>query len=156
MFIALPFALLGGLIAAVAEGGKLSLGSLAGLLLVLGLAARGTVLLVRHFQRMREAGGEFGPALVTTGTRERLGGLIAPVAVTAVFLLPAAFFGSAAGLEIVQPMAVAVLGGLVTAVLLMAFVVPAAYLVFGKGAGERVTDEALAEPTVQSGGDSDA
>jgi len=157
-FVALPFALLGGVAAAAIDTGTLSLGAAAGLVLVLGLAARGTVLLVRHFQRLRDDGAEPGPALVLRGTRERIGGLLAPLAATAVFFLPAAFFGPAAGLEIVQPTAVAVLGGLVTAAVLIAFVVPVVYLVFGAGAGGRVSDDALEpEPaTVDSGGSSDA
>ena len=57
----------------------------------------------------------------------------------ALFFLPVLFFGTAAGLEIVHPLAVTVLGGLVTSTVLVAFVVPALYLVFG--ASQSTVDE---------------
>jgi len=144
-FVALPFALSGGVLLTVLADGGLSLGSLAGLLLVLGVAARGTVALVRRCRRLRDDGVEFGPGLVVRGTYEALGGVIATAVALALFFLPVLFFGAAAGLEIVHPMAVAVLGGLVTSTVLVAFVVPALYLVFGARRGEPVTDAALAE-----------
>ncbi|MEU5260940.1 efflux RND transporter permease subunit [Amycolatopsis sp. NPDC021455] len=135
-FVALPFALSGGLLLTVLVDGGLSLGSLAGLLLVLGVAARGAVTLIRHFRRLRDDGVEFGPGLVVRGTHEALGGVVATAAALGLFFLPVLFFGTAAGLEIVHPMAVAVLGGLVTSTVLVAFVVPALYLVFGARRGE--------------------
>jgi Cu/Ag efflux pump CusA len=141
-FVALPFALSGGLLLSVLVDGVLSLGSLAGLLLVLGVATRGTVALVRHFRRLRDDGAEFGPGLVARGTREALGGVIATAVALALFFLPVLFFGTAAGLEIVHPMAVTVLGGLITSTVLVAFVVPALYLVFGARAATEATEAA--------------
>jgi Cu/Ag efflux pump CusA len=144
-FVALPFALSGGVLLTVLADGGLSLGSLAGLLLVLGIAVRGTVALVRRYRRLRDDGVGFGPGLVVRGTHEALGGVVATAVALALFFLPVLFFGTAAGLEIVHPMAVAVLGGLVTSTVLVAFVVPALYLVFGARRGDPVTDTALAE-----------
>jgi Cu/Ag efflux pump CusA len=143
-FVALPFALSGGVLLTFLVDGELSLGSLAGLLVVLGVAVRGTVALIRRYRRLRDDGAEFGPALVVRGTHDALGGVVAAAGALALFFLPALFFGTAAGLEIVHPMAVTVLGGLVTSTVLITLVVPALYLVFGARRGEAVTDTALA------------
>ena len=144
-FVALPFALSGGVLLTVLVDGELSLGSLAGLLLVLGVAGRGTIALIRRYRRMRDDGAEFGPGLVVRGTHDALGGVVATAGALALFFLPVLFFGTAAGLEIVHPMAVTVLGGLVTSTVLVLLVVPALYLAFGARRGEAVTDTALAE-----------
>ncbi len=150
MFIALLFALSGGVLATVLFDGELSLGSLAGLLLVFGVAARGAVALIRRYRRLGDDGAEFGPGLVVRGTHDALGGVVATAGALAVFFLPVLFFGTAAGLEIVHPMAVTVLGGLFTSTVLVVLVVPALYLAFGARRGEQVTDTALADeqPTV--------
>jgi CzcA family heavy metal efflux pump len=131
-FLALPAALAGGVLAAFAGGGVLSLGSLVGFLAVLGIAARQSILLIRHYQHLEQHEGEtFGPGLVLRGTRERLRPILTTAAATAVALLPLVYFGGIPGLEIEHPMAVVMLGGLVTATLVNLFVVPALYVVFG-------------------------
>jgi Cu/Ag efflux pump CusA len=131
-FLALPATLLGGVLAAIAGGGVLSLGSLLGFLAVLGIAARQGVLLIRHYQHLEQHEGEtFGPGLVLRGTRERLRPILTTAAATALALVPLVYFGGIPGLEIEHPMAVVILGGLVTATLVNLFVVPALYLVFG-------------------------
>ncbi|RSM48247.1 AcrB/AcrD/AcrF family protein [Amycolatopsis balhimycina DSM 5908] len=144
-FVALPFALTGGLVTTVLADGELSLGSLAGFLLVTGLATRGTVALVRRYRRLRDEGTGFGPSLVVRGAHDVLGGVLATAGAIAAFFLPVLFFGTAAGLEIVHPMAVNVLGGLVTSTVLVALVVPALYLVFAGRRTERVDDTAFTE-----------
>ena len=76
----LPVALVGGVVAALIDGAELSLGSLIGLLALFGIAARGSLLLIRHFQHLeREEGETFGADLVRRGARERL----APIVTTA-------------------------------------------------------------------------
>jgi CzcA family heavy metal efflux pump len=131
-FVALPASLLGGVLAALAGGGVLSLGSLVGFLAVLGIAARQGILLIRHYQHLEQHEGEtFGPGLVLRGTRERLRPILTTTAAAALALLPLVYFGGIPGLEIEHPMAVVILGGLVTATLVNLFVVPALYLVFG-------------------------
>jgi Cu/Ag efflux pump CusA len=138
-FLTLPMALVGGLLAVLATGGVLSLGALVGFVLVLGIAARNLVMLVSHFQHLeREEGETFGPGLVMRGARERLSPILLTAVATAAVLVPLLVLGNVPGQEILQPMAVAVLGGLVTATLLNLFVAPALYLRFGSDAERRL------------------
>jgi Cu/Ag efflux pump CusA len=129
-FITIPGALVGGLLAAaLTGGGTLSLGSLVGLLAVLALAARNGVLLISHLQRLeREEGEEFGYTLVLRGTRERLAPILITAFATALALVPALLASHTPGLEVAQPMAVAILGGLVTSTVINLVVLPALYL----------------------------
>jgi CzcA family heavy metal efflux pump len=138
-FLTLPMALVGGLLAVLATGGVLSLGALVGFVLVLGIAARNLVMLVSHFQHLeRDEGETFGPGLVMRGARERLSPILLTAVATAAVLVPLLVLGNVPGQEILQPMAVAVLGGLVTATLLNLFVAPALYLRFGSNAERRL------------------
>jgi CzcA family heavy metal efflux pump len=130
-FLTLPLALVGGLVVALIDGAELSLGSLLGLLLLFGLAARMGVVLIRHFQDLELEGEAFGHALVLRGSQERLTPILTSVTATALVMLPFAIAGAPPGLEVVHPMALAVLGGLVTCTLLSLFVLPALYLRLG-------------------------
>jgi CzcA family heavy metal efflux pump len=143
VFLCLPLALVGGVLAALIGGAELSLGSYVGFLALFGLAARAGVVLIRHFQDLEHEGEAFGPALVERGTRERLAPILTSAAGTAVVMLPFAIAGAEPGLEIVNPMAIVVLGGLVTSTLLSLFVLPAVYLRFGGGQPELSPEEEL-------------
>jgi Cu/Ag efflux pump CusA len=130
--LTLPAALAGGVLAAFAGGGVLSLGSLFGFLTVLGITVRNNIVMTHHFHHLELYEGEmFGPQLVLRGARERLAPLLTTALATGAALLPLLFFGDVAGHEIVRPMAIVILGGLVTATLLNLFVAPALYLRFG-------------------------
>ena len=131
-FLALPAALAGGVVAAYMSDGILSLGSLVGFLTVLGIAARNGVLLINHYQHLERHEGEaFGPNLVVRGARERLSPILMTSACTGLALLPLAITGDIPGHEIEHPMAVVILGGLVTSTLLTLFVMPILYLRYG-------------------------
>ncbi|MGH8929815.1 MAG: efflux RND transporter permease subunit [Egibacteraceae bacterium] len=132
-FVVLPMALVGGLVATLADGGEVTLGSVVGLVAVLGLAASNGVVLIRTYQRLeRHEGQSFGFPLVERGTRERLGPILATALALALLLAPVVIAGDASGFEIVRPLAVAVMGGLVTSTVLSLVVVPAAYLWYGR------------------------
>lgn len=132
LFLALPLSVVGALIAALIAGGDLSLGALAGFFAVYALAARHSLLLVTHYQRLeREEGEPSGPGLLARGARERLLPTLTSTAAIAIASLPFVVIGSIAGLEILHPMAVVILGGLVTSTLLTLLVVPALYGRFG-------------------------
>jgi CzcA family heavy metal efflux pump len=130
-FLTLPVALVGGVPAALIGGAELSLGSLIGFLALLGLAARTGVVLIRHFQDLEREGEALGPALVTRGARERFLPILTSALATAAVMLPFVIAGDRPGLEVVHPMAVVVLGGLVTSTLVGLFVLPALYLRIG-------------------------
>jgi Cu/Ag efflux pump CusA len=142
-FLTLPMALVGGVLAALATGRVLSLGALVGFVLLLAIALRNGVTLFSHFRHLeREEGEAFGPRLVVRGARERLTPILHTALATAFLLVPLVVLGNVPGQELLQPMAVVVLGGLVTATLLNLFVAPALYLRFGSSA-ERRLDAAL-------------
>ena len=133
-FVTLPVALSGGAVAALIDGSELSLGSLIGFLALLGIAARTGLVLVRRFQDLEHAEGRAGDAqLVSRGARERLGPIMTTTAALALFALPFVIMGSGPGLEVVHPMAVVLLGGLVTTTFLSLFVLPSLYLRYGAG-----------------------
>jgi CzcA family heavy metal efflux pump len=132
-FVTLPMALVGGLLGAFAGGAVISLGSLVGFFTVFGIAARNGILLINHYQHLeREEGEPFGVGLVLRGAQERLTPILMTAGATALALVPLVILGDIPGHEIEHPMAVVILGGLVTSTLLNLFVVPALYLHFGK------------------------
>jgi len=134
--LTLPMALAGGVFAALLDGGVFSLGSLMGLAGVFALAVRHGILLIRRYQVLEKREGEpFGPELVVRGTRERFAPIATTVVTTAAAMIPLIVLGEIAGLEIVHPIAVVILGGLVTTTLFTLHVVPALYLMFGRKSG---------------------
>jgi Cu/Ag efflux pump CusA len=133
LFLTLPMALVGGILAVWLGDGILSLGSLIGFLTVFGIAARNGILMISHFQHLeREEGETFGPALVLRGANERLAPILMTALATGLALVPLAVAGSIPGHEIEHPMAIVILGGLITSTLLNLFVLPSLYLRFGK------------------------
>jgi CzcA family heavy metal efflux pump len=132
-FLTLPWALIGGVIGAFIGGGILSLGSLVGFLTVLGIATRNGIMMISHYQHLETHEGEtFGPGLVLRGARERLSPILMTALATGLALVPLVIAGNIPGHEIEHPMAIVILGGLVTSTLLNLFVVPTMYLRFGK------------------------
>ena len=132
--ILLPAAVVGGLAALVAGGGILTLGGIGGLVAVLGIAARNSIMLVRHYQLIGRDATTVGPVMVLRGARERLGPTLMTAFATALAVVPLLLGGDAPGFEIARPLAVVVLGGLVTSTLLNVFVMPAAYLLLAGSA----------------------
>jgi CzcA family heavy metal efflux pump len=134
--VTLPFALIGGVLAAWFGRGVLSLGSLVGFVTVLGIAARNAILLVSHYRHLeREEGHPFGLATVLQGSEERLVPILMTAATAALALLPLVLKGDVPGNEIERPMALVILGGLVTSTLLNLFLLPALYARFGRVKG---------------------
>ena len=133
-FLTLPSALVGGVLAAWIGGGVISLGSLVGFFTILGIAARNGIMMINHFQHLERYEGEtFGTELVLRGARERLAPILMTALATALALVPLVVAGDLPGHEIEHPMAVVIVGGLVTSTLLNLFVVPSLYLRFARG-----------------------
>jgi CzcA family heavy metal efflux pump len=131
--LTLPFALIGGVVGAIMGGGVLSLGSLVGFVTVLGIAARNGIMLVSHYRHLElEEGEAFGLPLVIRGSEERLAPILMTALATGLALVPLAWAGNKPGHEIEHPMAIVILGGLVTSTLLNLCLMPALYLAFGR------------------------
>jgi Cu/Ag efflux pump CusA len=131
LFASLLAAPAGSALATLAAGGTVSLGSVAAGLAVLGIAVRQGIWLINHYQRLeREEGEVLGQGLVLRGARERIGPILTTATAVGAAVLPLVAFGNIAGLEILHPMAVAILGGLVTSAIMSLFVLPALYLRF--------------------------
>ena len=134
----IPFALIGGVVAVLFTGGVLSLGSLVGFVTVLGIAARNGIMMVSHFRHLEaEEGVPFGVGLVLRGAEERLAPILMTALATGLALLPLAVTGNKPGQEIEYPLAVVILGGLVTSTLLNLFLLPPLYAKFGRPVGPR-------------------
>jgi Cu/Ag efflux pump CusA len=137
-FVLLPTALVGGVVAVALSGAVLSLGSLVGFLAVFGIAARNGILMVSHFQGLeRDEGVPFGKDLVIQGATERLAPILMTALATGLALVPLVVAGSIPGHEIEHPMAIVILGGLISATIVNLFVLPSMYLRFGKSKAER-------------------
>jgi Cu/Ag efflux pump CusA len=126
-------ALVGGVLTVYLTGGTLSLGSYVGFLAVFGIAARNGILLISHCQHLEEIEGErLGPALVLRGARERLSPILMTALATGLALVPLIVAGAIPGHEIEHPMALVIVGGLVTSTFVNLFIVPSLYLRFAK------------------------
>ncbi|MGH2386018.1 MAG: efflux RND transporter permease subunit, partial [Candidatus Limnocylindria bacterium] len=142
-FLTLPSALVGGVLGAWVSGGVISLGSLVGFFTVLGIAARNGIMMINHFQHLeRHEGESFGAGLVLRGARERLSPILMTALATGLALVPLVIAGDIPGHEIEHPLAVVIVGGLVTSTLLNLFIVPSLYLRFGRDTSVRAQAEA--------------
>jgi CzcA family heavy metal efflux pump len=130
--LGIPVSLFGSLLATWISGESLSLGSLLGFVTVLGLTVRNAIMVVKQFQNLEQSGAEsFGEALIRRGVREQYLPVVATAIVVGLTVLPFVFLGSIAGLEIAHPMAVAILGGVVTSTIVSLLMTPALYLKYG-------------------------
>ena len=133
-FVDLPVALAGGVLATFIAGGVVSIGSLVGFFTILGISARTGIMMINHFQHLERFEGEtFGPALVLRGARERLSPILMTALATGLAVVPLVIAGHLPGHEIEHPMAVVIVGGLITSTFRNLFIVPALYLRWGRG-----------------------
>jgi CzcA family heavy metal efflux pump len=144
-FLDLPIALAGGLIATYLGGGLISIGSLVGFFTVLGISVRNGIMMINHFQHLeREEGMTFGRDLVLRGAKERLSPIMMTALATGLAVVPLAIAGNLPGHEIEHPMALVILGGLVTSTFRNLFIVPTFYLRIGRNAVVRAAVDAPA------------
>jgi CzcA family heavy metal efflux pump len=133
----LPFALVGGVLAVYftrffAEGG-LTMGSVVGFVTLFGITTRNSIMLLSHYEHLvREEGQPWNAATAMRGASERLVPILITALVTALGLFPLALGSGEAGREIEGPMAIVILGGLITATALNLLVLPTLALKYGR------------------------
>jgi Cu/Ag efflux pump CusA len=122
----------GGVLAVLIAGGQISIGSLFGFLILLGLAARYTLGMFHHMQQLEvNECMEFGTDLVLRAAVDRFRPVLMTTLGVLLVFIPITIIGAVPGLEIFTPMAIVVIGGLVTTILLELFISPALYLRYG-------------------------
>jgi len=125
VLLALPSTLIGGVAAIALTGGTLTLGAMVGFVALFGMAARNTILLVSHYDHLvREEGQAWNLATALRGAEERLTPVLLTALLTALALLPVALQLKQPGHEIEGPMAVVILGGLVSSTLVSLLLIP--------------------------------
>jgi Cu/Ag efflux pump CusA len=128
--INLPLALVGGVISVALSGGIISVASMVGFITLFGVATRNGLLLVDNYNHRLATGIPLKEVLVE-GSLERLTAVLMTAFASALGMVPLAI-GGGAGKEILQPLAIVVLGGLFTSTALTLLVLPALYSQFGK------------------------
>lgn len=141
VLVNVPFALVGGVLAVwltglLGEGIGLTIGTLVGFVTLFGITMRNSIMMISHFEHLvNEEGMTWGPDAAMRGASERLMPILMTATVTALGLLPLAIASGEAGREIEGPMAMVILGGLITSTALNLLVLPALALRFGKFGG---------------------
>jgi CzcA family heavy metal efflux pump len=135
----LPFALVGGVLAIFAAGGGISIGSLVGFVTLFGITLRNSIMMLSHYKHLVTVEGmPWGPETAIKGAEERLAPILMTALVTALGLLPLALGSGAPGREIEGPMALVILGGLLTSTSLNLLVLPTLALRYGRFAREKL------------------
>lgn len=146
MLFNLPFALIGGAVAASLSGGTLSIGSLVGFVTLFGITIRNSIMLVSHYQHLVDFEGcTWQLETAVRGAQERLPSILMTALVTALAMLPIAVNSDNPGREIMGPMAAIIIGGLVSSTTLNLLIMPAVMLNFGR------FEPRTAPPGIQTG-----
>ena len=144
----LPFALVGGVASVALTGGDLSLGAMVGFVTLIGISLRNSIMLISHYDHLVHVDRlPWDMATAMRGASERLVPILMTALVTSLALLPLAISSGAPGNEIEGPMAIVILGGLVTSTLLNLLVLPALALRYGRLDREPIQENSKALPT---------
>jgi CzcA family heavy metal efflux pump len=131
ILINLPLALIGGVWSVFLSDGIISVASLVGFITLFGIATRNGILMISHFQNLIKEGKEFTDAIVQ-GSLERLNPILMTAITAGLALVPLVLGSGEPGKEIEAPMAIVILGGLITSTALNMIVLPALYHKYGK------------------------
>jgi Cu/Ag efflux pump CusA len=139
VMVNLPLALIGGIVSILFTDGIISIASLVGFITLFGIAVRCGILMVSHYNYLIDAEEKPLHEAVMQGSLERLSPILMTAATTGLALVPLALAGDKPGSELQSPMAIVILGGLITATFLNLVVVPALFSRWGRRK-ERLTD----------------
>ena len=129
----LPFALVGGVLAVFATGGLLTLGGMVGFITLFGISLRNSILMIAHYEHLVEVEGkQWGLEAAIAGAADRLTPILMTSIVTGLGILPLAIGTNEPGREIQGPMAIVILGGLLTSMALNLLVLPTLALRYGR------------------------
>jgi CzcA family heavy metal efflux pump len=133
VLVNLPFALVGGVLALFVTGGWMTLGSLIGFVTLFGITLRNSIMLITHYEHLVEHEGmTWGPDAAMRGASERLAPILMTALVTGLGLLPLAIGSGDPGREIEGPMAIIILGGLISSTALNLLILPPLAVRFGR------------------------
>ncbi len=132
VMVNLPLALIGGIVVILLTDRVISIASIVGFITLFGIATRNGILLVSHYQHLMKVEGKALRIAVYQGSMERLRPVIMTALAAGLALVPFAFAADKPGNEILSPLAVVILGGLLSSTALNMVVIPALYVKFGK------------------------
>lgn len=140
--INIPLALIGAVIAMLLTGGVFSVATLVGFISLVGITSRNGIMMISHYLHlMREEGEDFNEKMIVRGSLERLVPVMMTALTAALSLIPLVIAADAPGKEILHPLAVVVLGGILTSTLLDQVVTPAIFYKFGRASAEKIIAE---------------
>jgi len=132
VMVNLPLAFIGGIVAVYLTSKVISVASLVGFITLFGIATRNGILLVSHYQHLMEHEGKVLLEAVVQGSKERLRPVIMTALAAGLALVPFAIAADKPGNEILSPLAIVILGGLLSSTILNMVVLPSLYLKFGR------------------------
>ncbi len=142
VMINIPLALIGAVIAMLITGGVFSIATLVGFISLVGITSRNGIMMISHYLHlMREEGEDFTEEMIIRGSLERLVPVMMTALTAGLSLIPFVLAADAPGKEILHPLAVVVLGGILTSTLLDQMVTPAVFYKFGKHAADKIIAE---------------
>ena len=137
----IPLALVGGLTLTWFMLNNISIATLVGFIAVAGVAARNSIMLISHYLHLMQQEGEgFTKAMVIRGTKERLVPVLMTALAAGIGLIPLVLAADQPGKEILHPVAVVIVGGLITSTLLGLGVTPTVFYTFGRKAAARAIE----------------
>lgn len=143
----IPLAFIGGLVLTYVMVGTVSVATLVGFITLAGIASRNTIMMISHYLHLMQHEGErFDEKMIIRGSLERLVPVTMTAAVAGLALIPLVLAAGEAGKEILYPVAVVILGGLVSSTILDMAVTPAVFYRFGRRAAETYLGRAHGDP----------